>query len=217
MGAISTNSNFLTFVTSEFFKGEGDKMTQNEKMLLRQLREGSHQAFQRLYESYFDLLYGFIFRLTRSHQLTTEIVQVTFTKIWNSHAQIIPEESFKAWLFKIGKNEVINALKKQWNDPLFVDFLSYCESESMSVEPDDTYDFNRFKEDLKLAKQKLTFKQRLVFELYQEQGLSAKEIAEQLQINEQSVYNHLSKALAILRDELRIYGPLLLYVFLARI
>lgn len=192
-------------------------MTQNEKILLRQLREGSHQAFQKLYESYFDLLYGFIFRLTRSHQLTTEIVQVTFTKIWNSHAQIMPEESFKAWLFKIGKNEVINALKKQWSDPLFVDFLSYCESEAMSVEPDDIYDFNRFKEDLKLAKRKLTFKQRLVFELYQEQGLSAKEIAEQLQINEQSVYNHLSKALAILRDELRIYGPLLLYVFLARI
>lgn len=192
-------------------------MTQNEKILLRQLREGSHQAFQKLYESYFDLLYGFIFRLTRSHQLTTEIVQVTFTKIWNSHAQIMPEESFKAWLFKIGKNEVINALKKQWSDPLFVDFLSYCESEVMSVEPDDIYDFNRFKEDLKLAKRKLTFKQRLVFELYQEQGLSAKEIAEQLQINEQSVYNHLSKALAILRDELRIYGPLLLYVFLARI
>ena len=32
-----------------------------KKILLRQLKEGSHQAFQRLYESYFDLFYGFIF------------------------------------------------------------------------------------------------------------------------------------------------------------
>ena len=179
-------------------------MIADEKILLRQLKEGSHQAFQRLYESYFDLFYGFIFRLTRSHGLTTEVVQ------------IVPEESFKAWLFKIGKNEVINAMKKQWNDPLFVDFLSYCETESMSVEPDDSYDFNQFKADLAVAKRKLTFRQRLVFELYNEQGLSAKEIAEQLQINEQSVYNHLSKALAILRDVLRVYGSMLLYFLLLR-
>ena len=184
--------------------------------MLRQLKEGSHQAFQRLYESYFDLFYGFIFRLTRSHGLTTEVVQIAFSKVWNSHTRIVPEESFKAWLFKIGKNEVINAMKKQWNDPLFVDFLSYCETESMSVEPDDSYDFNQFKADLAMAKRKLTFRQRLVFELYNEQGLSAKEIAEQLQINEQSVYNHLSKALAILRDELRVYGSMLLYFLLLR-
>ena len=38
-------------------------MIADEKILLRQLKEGSHQAFQRLYESYFDLFYGFIFRL----------------------------------------------------------------------------------------------------------------------------------------------------------
>lgn len=187
-------------------------MTKNEQILLRQLQAGSHQAFQRLYESYFDLFYGFIFRFTRSHSFTIDIVQITFTKVWDSHAQIIPDNSFKAWLFKIGKNEMINALKKQWNDPLFVDFLSLYESESLQVEPDDTYDLNRFKEDLKVAKQKLTFRQRLVFELYQEQGLSATEIANQLQINEQSVYNHLSKALATLRNELRIYGPLLFYL-----
>ena len=86
----------------------------------------------------------------------------------------------------------------------------------MSVEPDDSYDFNQFKADLAMAKRKLTFRQRLVIELYNEQGLSAKEIAEQLQINEQSVYNHLSKALAILRDELRVYGSMLLYLLLLR-
>ena len=198
-------------------KGEGEKRVRDEKILLCQLREGSHQAFQHLYESYFDLLYGFIFRLSRSHQLTTEIVQITFTKVWNSHTQVLPEEPFKAWLFKIGKNELINALKKQWNDPLFVDFLAYRESESMSVEPDDCYDFNRFKSDLQTAKQKLSFRQRLIFELYHEQGLSAKEISEQLEINEQSVYNHLSKALAVLRNELRTYGSMLLLFFLMKL
>lgn len=191
-------------------------MTKNEQMLVRQLQAGSHQAFQRLYESYFDLLYGFIFRLTRSHSFTIDIVQITFTKVWDHHAQLLPEESFKAWLFKIGKNEMINAVKKQWNDPLFVDFLTLPETEAMQVEPDEAYDLNRFKEDLKSAKQKLTSRQRQIFELYQQEGLSAREIAKRLQINEQSVYNHLSKALAILRDELRIYGPLLLYLLFSR-
>ena len=45
-------------------------MIADEKILLRQLKEGSHQAFQRLYESYFDLFYGFMDlqrRLYKSH------------------------------------------------------------------------------------------------------------------------------------------------------
>ena len=54
-------------------------MIADEKILLRQLKEGSHQAFHRLYESYFDLFYGFIFRLTRSHGLTTEVVLIAFS------------------------------------------------------------------------------------------------------------------------------------------
>ena len=36
-------------------------MIADEKILLRQLKEGSHQAFQRLYESYFDLFSASIY------------------------------------------------------------------------------------------------------------------------------------------------------------
>ena len=109
-------------------------MIADEKILLRQLKEGSHQAFQRLYESYFDLFYGFIFRLTRSHGLTTEVVQIAFSKVWNSHTRIVPEESFKAWLFKIGKNEVINAMDSAYNADSSKGYepLTDDEKESMS-------------------------------------------------------------------------------------
>ena len=56
--------------------------------ILRQLKEGSYKAFNTLYEQYFDLLYGFIFGLTRSHEQTSELVQEAFIKVWINRQKI---------------------------------------------------------------------------------------------------------------------------------
>ena len=113
LGKVSNSHSFAIFAISDYLKGEGNKMIADEKILLRQLKEGSHQAFQRLLWILFRFcFYGFIFRLTRSHGLTTEVVQIAFSKVWNSHTRIVPEESFKAWLFKIGKMKWSMTMKK---------------------------------------------------------------------------------------------------------
>ena len=61
-----------------------------------------------------------------------------------------------------------------------------------------------------LPKEKLTPRQREIFELNKEQNLSVAEIAEQLCIKEQVVRNQLSTALKIIRAELQQYSFILL-------
>ncbi|MDR1938968.1 MAG: sigma-70 family RNA polymerase sigma factor [Tannerellaceae bacterium] len=183
---------------------------------LKQLQGGSYKAFEILYKQYFDLLYGFIFSLTRSHESTEEIVQETFIKVWINHRKINPAFSFKAWLYRMAHNQLLDQLRKQFHSPLFEDYLNHCTNEDLSVESDEgSFDFEAFRRSLNAAKGKLSPRQAEVFERSKEQGFTTGEIAKQLNISEQAVYNYLSQALTILRNELSsLHFLLLLFLLL---
>lgn len=175
----------------------------NNTILLKQLKKGSYKAFDYLYEHYFDLLYGFIFSFTRSHDLTTELVQETFIKVWVNREKIDTNLSFKAWLYKIAKNQLIDILKKQLHSPSFEDYLSHCSDEKLVVNSDeDSFDYEAFRQSLIFAKTKLSPRQAEVFGLCKEQGYSTTEVSRLLNISENVVYNYLSQAITILRKEM---------------
>lgn len=174
-----------------------------EKIILEQLKVGSYKAFTQIYNHYFDLLYGFIFRLVYSHEMTSEIVQNTFIKVWENREKIDPEGAFKSWIFKIAKNDIIDRFRIQMNNPLFEDYLNYCNNENLTVSEECFFDFEQFRAALIKAKTELSPRQAEVFELCKEEGLSAKVVAQQLHISEQAVYNYLSQTIHFLRNKLK--------------
>lgn len=176
------------------------------------LQQGSRQAFSEMYEQYFDLLYGFVFGLIHSHTAAREIVQDVFVKVWINRERINSAQSFKAYLFAIAKNQLINRLKLQFRNPLFEDYLQHCYDEQLSVLPQESYDFDQFLFALAEAKKELTPRQCEAFELYLEEGLSAFEASSHMGISEQAFYNHFSKALAGLRSRLRPFAPVLFFM-----
>lgn len=91
------------------------------------------------------------------------------------------------------------------------EFIEYNDNiRTSGDEAEKQIDFDQFCKALKQAKEKLTPRQREIFELNKEQNLSVAEIAEQLCIKEQVVRNQLSTALKIIRTELQQYSFILL-------
>lgn len=170
---------------------------------MQELKHGSYTAFNLLYEMYFDLLYGFVFGLIRSHTLAEEIVQDTFIKVWLYKNQINLEYSFKSWIYRIAKNQVIDNFRKQLSQPLFDNYIEHCEHENLQVMPHLEFDFDLFRASLASAKQLLSPRQLEIFELCKEQNLSPSEAAEKLKLSKQVVYNYLSQALEILRRNMK--------------
>lgn len=186
-------------------------------LLLKQLKDGSYKAFNCLYEQYFDLLYGFIFSLTRSHEQTMELVQETFIKVWVNREKIEADLSFKAWLYKMAKNQLLDRLKKQLHAPLFEDYLDHCADEDLSVNAEeDSFDYEAFCQSLTIAKTKLSPRQAEVFGLCKEQGYSTTEVSRLLNISENVVYNYLSQAISVLRKEMSSHFYLLALLFLCK-
>ena len=102
----------------------------------------------------------------------------------------------------MAKNRIIDEFRRILGSPLFESYLDYCEDVALSESPEveRKLDFDVFKEELKVAKKKLSPRQLQIFEMRKEEGLSSSEIAAQLGISEQTVYNVLSTALKILKS-----------------
>jgi RNA polymerase sigma-70 factor (ECF subfamily) len=174
------------------------------------LQNDSYNDFKFLYDTFSGKLYGFVLGLVKSESIAKEIVQETFIKIWVNRKNIDPDLSFKAYLFKISQNLIIDNIRKQMNNPIFENYLDYCNEIPDLDNIEQKIDFDLFVQRLEIAKKKLPPRQKEIFELNKEQGIAAPEIAKQLNINEQTVYNQLSSALKILKKEI---GGTFLFLF----
>ena len=163
--------------------------TEIHRNTIEKLKRGSYEAFDTLYDMYADSLYGFALLHTKSSVQAEDIVQETFLKLWNMRTSLSVEGSFKSMLFTIAKNHVIDVFRQQINRPDFEDYIRFCEDEHLldNTSVEKIY-YDDFIDKLAIAKQKLT------------PALS--------DISEQTVKNHLSAALKILREELRKYNYL---------
>jgi RNA polymerase sigma-70 factor (ECF subfamily) len=170
------------------------------------LRDGSYKDFRVLYDAYAGNLHGFVFGLVRSDSLTRDIVQETFIRVWINREKIDVTKSFKSYLFKISRNLVIDNFRKQMASPLFESYLDYSERLPAENDSEERVDFDLFVRRLEIAKQKLTPRQREIFELNKEQGIPVAEIAQRLNINEQTIYNQLSTATRLLKKEIGTIG-----------
>ena len=186
-----------------------------ERIYLERLRKGSYKDFTKLYELYVSRLYAFALGLTHSDVLAKDIVQETFIKVWIRREQIDPDMSFRSFLFTMAKNQLLNEFRRQANSPLFLEDIAFVESgECDESAIERKLSLEEFNHKLEVSKQKLSPRQRELFELSKEQGLSITEIAVKTLITEQSVRNQISQALHILRKELGNYAYLFSLFFI---
>lgn len=186
-------------------------MDKNESELVCGLKEGSEACFHRIYELYMPRLYKFALGMVKSEILADDIVQDTFVYIWENREQIHVDKPFKSYLFTISYHNVIREMRRQVRNPLVGDWLAVKNEYADSMGADNRLGFDEFVERLQKAKEKLTPRQREIFEMRYEQGLPPAEIIKILGTSNQTVRNQLAVAMKIMRSELKIYSVLFAY------
>lgn len=182
-----------------------------EKEILIGLRGGSYDCFKQLYEHWASALYLYVFRLVKSSALAQDIVQDSFVTIWERREMIDVEASFKSYLFTISYHRVLKEFRRQANNPNMTEFVAYTARKEDGAENVLLYD--EFVERLNRAKEKLTPRQREIFELRHEYDLKPRDIESRLGINSQTVRNQLAIATRIVRKELGSYAILLSFYY----
>lgn len=189
--------------------------TTNEHTYIKELKTGSRKAFTALYRMYSSRLYGFCFQWTKSHEDAEEIVQDVFIRLWTYRETIQEEETLLYFIFRIAKNLLINRYRSNLNSPVFEEYVLYGNEMRLSVDNASCpIEYEEFCQQLKHIGQSLPKTQKLIFEYSIHRQMSHREIAEALELSEQTVRNQLSLALKVFREKLRKKADILIWLLL---
>lgn len=185
------------------------------KSYIKELRGGSHKAFNAIYDMYADKLYSFVLAHTKSQETAGDIVQETFLRLWTKRETLSEEGSLQSLLFTIANHRLIDLFRKQINKTEMELFIGYKEEvaqeEHANAEQKLLYD--DFVKTLKLCKKLLTGRQLEIYELSREKGKSIEEISVALNLSEQTVKNQLTTALKKIKSGLIKTNILYLILF----
>ncbi len=159
-------------------------------------------AFDIIYKKYSRRLYGFVFRFVKQEADTEEIVQEVFIKIWQSRDKINIYSSFDSFLFTIAHNATVNLLKKRATEQKYVEHVKSLQLIDETYELTDEIHYKELMHKFQDLLNELPPRQKEIYQLSREEGLSNKEIAEKLGISVQTVKNHLVTTLSFLKNRL---------------
>ncbi|MCL2417037.1 MAG: RNA polymerase sigma-70 factor [Bacteroidales bacterium] len=170
------------------------------KALFLAISKGSQEAFRQFFYIYEKRIYGFLYKMLRSHEEVEELLQVVFVKIWENRTAIDPDLSPDAYVFQIAKNCALDVLRQKARRLLL-------EKQLLNISKGDEKDeIPLIHEDLKKYVDSLLAnipqRRREIFKLRYEQELSYKEIAKQLSISENTVDTQIRRTLNYLRERL---------------
>ena len=177
------------------------KILPNEKELFERISHGDEAAFTEVFYYYEPRIFPFILKMTDSKALAQEIVQELFLTLWVRRDSASQIEHPRSYIFRMAANKTTTWLKKEARK-------THVEKNAMELISDEyntaeeKIAFQEMQESVNKAVEQLPPQQKLVYQLNRQQGLKNEEIAQQLNISEKTVKNHLTEALRSIRNHL---------------
>jgi RNA polymerase sigma-70 factor (ECF subfamily) len=185
----------------------------DQHQLLQQIANGSESAFEQFYNIHWNKIYSLALAYLKSSVQAQDVVQEVFLKIWTKRQNLGHIENPASFIYIMGRNEVIRALKKKIN-------LDWLNEEQTNLLPDDLMlphqivDLKELEKKIGTAINNLPTQQKLIFKLSREEGLNHEQIAGRLGIEKATVKNHIVRALNSLRRNLQLGSNNLLFWYL---
>ncbi len=179
----------------------------NELFLFEEMKRGKEYAFDFIFNYYYSGLCVYAQKMiSLPEEEARDIVQDVFVKLWNDREKLDVKFSIRSYLFVSVKNKCFDVLRKK-NRSIKVQEIT--PQQDISDESFETYVLSELEALFNNSLNKLPERCREIFELSRLQGLKNREIALKLNLSEKTVENQITKALHILREELKDYLPLL--------
>jgi RNA polymerase sigma-70 factor (ECF subfamily) len=179
-----------------------------ELFLYEEMKKGKEYAFDFFFNYYYPGLCVYAQKMISiPEQESRDLVQDVFVKFWNDREKADICFSIRSYLFASVKNRCLDLLRKK---DVLVKTEELTSNRDVGDESFETYVLTELEALFNKSLDKLPERCREVFEMSRLHGLKNREIAAKLDISEKTVENQITKALHILRIELKDYLPLLI-------
>lgn len=174
----------------------------NTNELLHQVHLGNADAFNELYNRFWEPFYVFVFKRLKDRDDAKDVVQNVFINLWFKQTAITVSENADGYLFTMVRNEMLrsisNAIRDQQRQeamealltPALEQLLDPLQKEQLLIQIDEQVNL-------------LPARMQQVYRLSHEENMGIREIAVRLDLSEQTVRNHLNAAMKKLRISLK--------------
>lgn len=176
---------------------EGTSFHGSDKELHDRMKSGSVNAYNTLFEQYWESLYAISVHITKDREVAKDVVQEVFLSFWENR-RIKTIDNLGGYLRRATKFASLKLLR----DDKTMLHHSIDEASELASSEDSGMDAKELEEQLSQAIARLPVRCREVFVLSREEQLTNKEIAERLNLSQRTVETHISNALKELRSKL---------------
>lgn len=171
------------------------------------------EDFQNIFRMYYTPLCHLSNSYLEDEDEAKSIVQEAFLKLWEVRESLNSDSNLRNYLFTLVKNNCLNILKRKQILLKHHEKIKWLEMryqyQSLERMGSEYLEFDELKEKIEKAIKNLPEHCRIVFEMSRFEELKNREIAEKLGVTQKTVEAHLTKALKILRSELKDYLPVI--------
>jgi RNA polymerase sigma factor (sigma-70 family) len=184
------------------YRNNSDEKRKKGDRLWSELRSGKRDALDGLFRLYYSSLFDYGIRIIHDEEVVKDGIQELFLRLWKRHKHIGSAGSVEAYLIYSLRRILLRSAerrtrKSEYNrlylDEMFTDSFSI---EDVIIENETNIGL---KQALLKALNQLNGRQKETLFLRYYHGFTNNEIAEVMEINPQSVRNHLTRAIQHLR------------------
>ncbi len=175
--------------------------------MIEAVRKGDYQAFEILFNNYYPILCKYAKSIVHSKDIAEDLVSNIFVKIWEQPDVLSAKKSLNGYLLRSVHNTCLNYLSRQHRS--FQDLNLETIEELESLNPQLTIEdysgilmANELEEKIEQSVEKLPEECRKIFKMSRGDNLSYHEIAQKLNISENTVKVQICRALAKIRKSL---------------
>lgn len=172
-------------------------IAEGESALIRRAQQGDRDAFTEIVRSHYPGVVRVIYRLCGDSVLAEDAAQDTFLKAWQHLISFKAGTSLKSWLYRIGVNTALDALRRGRNTPVDLEAVRAADN---TAGPEEALLQKERSAAVQAAILSLSEANRAILVLREYGGLSYAEIAAVLDIPVGTVMSRLNYARSRLRE-----------------
>lgn len=169
----------------------------DEKTLMLKVKHGELNHLADLFENNKSGLFHFFLKMGMNHALSEDFIQETFMRVLAYRNSFQAKSSFKAWLYRIARNAVVDHFRKMANQNIHDDFVEETMHNQQTLT--DSIEQQTQLEMFNKALASLPLEQREIIVLSRFQQLNYTEIAELLNCNLNTLKTRMRTAIGQLK------------------
>ncbi|MBO6606863.1 RNA polymerase sigma factor [Psychroserpens sp.] len=153
--------------------------TNNDQILINQIKHGDTNAFGQLVDRYKDLVYTLAIRMLKNREEAEEVSQDTFIKTYKSLDRFKGDSKFSTWIYRVAYNTCLDRIKKNRKHLNDVAINEVTTHQVQTIDNAlDKLEAEERKEAIKHCIDKLSSEDSFLLTLYYYEDLSLDEISE---------------------------------------